>query len=99
MRAVSARTSASNGGPVAGMISDATRGAIQPIISTGMPLPLSCKSHFIPVAGLDPAIHVCLVAKPDRLEDVDGRVKPGRGDILRSWEGSMTARVAMVSLE
>ena len=36
MRAVSAMTRASNGGPDGGMISDATRGAIQPIISTGM---------------------------------------------------------------
>jgi hypothetical protein len=36
MRAVSATISAENGGPDAGMISDETRGAIQPIISTGM---------------------------------------------------------------
>jgi hypothetical protein len=36
MRAVSAITSAANGGPDGGISSDATRGAIQPIISTGM---------------------------------------------------------------
>src|SRR5579864_1470402 len=36
MRAVSATTSAENGGPEGGMISEETRGAIQPIISTGM---------------------------------------------------------------
>jgi hypothetical protein len=36
MRAVSATTSALKGGPAAGMISDETRGAIQPIISTGI---------------------------------------------------------------
>jgi hypothetical protein len=36
MRAVSATVSASKGGPAAGTISEATRGAIQPIISTGM---------------------------------------------------------------
>jgi hypothetical protein len=36
MRAVSATISAENGGPATGMISDETRGAIQPIISTGM---------------------------------------------------------------
>src|SRR5438067_10903812 len=36
MRAVSAITAASNGGPDAGISSDDTRGAIQPIISTGM---------------------------------------------------------------
>ena len=36
MRAVSATTSAENDGPDGGMISDDTRGAIQPIISTGM---------------------------------------------------------------
>src|ERR1700741_950155 len=36
MRAVSAMTSALNGGPTGRMIPDATAGAIQPIISTGM---------------------------------------------------------------
>src|SRR5271165_6817159 len=36
MRAVSAITSASNGGPDGGISSDETRGAIQPINSTGM---------------------------------------------------------------
>src|ERR1700731_2831960 len=36
MSAVSAITLASNGGPDGGMSSDETRGAIQPIISTGM---------------------------------------------------------------
>src|SRR5436190_10709860 len=36
MRAVSAITSASNGGPEGGISSEETRGAIQPIISTGM---------------------------------------------------------------
>jgi hypothetical protein len=40
MRAVSAITSASKGGPDGGIISDETRGAIQPIISTGMMAPL-----------------------------------------------------------
>src|SRR5580700_4390904 len=39
MRAVSATTAASNAGPDCGMISDDTRGAIQPIISTGMTRP------------------------------------------------------------
>src|ERR1700687_3755345 len=41
MRAVSASTSAENGVPDGGMISDETRGAIQPIISTRMARPLS----------------------------------------------------------
>jgi hypothetical protein len=36
MRAVSPTTPASNGGPAGGMISEATLGAIQPIISKGM---------------------------------------------------------------
>jgi hypothetical protein len=38
MRAVSAITVASNGGPDGGISSDETRGAIQPIISTGVAL-------------------------------------------------------------
>jgi hypothetical protein len=36
MRAVSATTALLYDGPAGGMISDDTRGAIQPIISTGM---------------------------------------------------------------
>jgi hypothetical protein len=39
MRAVSAITSASNGGPDGGISSEETRGAIQPIISTGIAAP------------------------------------------------------------
>src|SRR5208337_574212 len=39
MRAVSASTSASNGGPEGGISSEETRGAIQPINSTGMAPP------------------------------------------------------------
>jgi hypothetical protein len=56
MRAVSATTSALNGGPDGGMISDDTRGAIQPIISTGMALPrlkADCPLH--PGEGRDPS--------------------------------------------
>jgi hypothetical protein len=39
MRAVSAITPASKGGPDGGISSDETRGAIQPIISTGIATP------------------------------------------------------------
>jgi hypothetical protein len=39
MRAVSAITFGSNGGPDGGISSDETRGAIQPIISTGIATP------------------------------------------------------------
>ena len=39
MRAVAAMTSVSKGGPDGGISSDETRGAIQPIISTGMAMP------------------------------------------------------------
>src|SRR5499427_10952855 len=45
IRAVSAITSALKGGPDGGMISDDTRGAIHPIISTGILIPLQAGSE------------------------------------------------------
>src|ERR1700730_9652720 len=55
MRAVSASTLASNGGPDGGISSEETRGAIQPIISTGMAAPFSpCAARALHLHGRGP---------------------------------------------
>src|SRR5271169_7195317 len=50
MRAVSASTSASKGGPAGGISSDETRGAIQPIISTGKATPSGPRTACRPLS-------------------------------------------------
>src|SRR6516164_10504601 len=52
MRAVSAMTSASKGRPAGGISSDETRGAIQPIISTGMAMPSGLQQIVSPYRDL-----------------------------------------------